>query len=130
MSNFMGRFMGGKKDSPAQSAKDRLKFVLVADRASLSPEELQNMQNEILAVIRKYARIEDSDVNLKFEQRDRESHLVADIPIKPQRAGEAGGNIHIETSITSDDSEDSNASDTNDSDDTSSDSDGGAESGD
>lgn len=105
MTNFMGRWIGKNKGDSAQSAKERLKFVLVADRTTLSPEELRNLQAEILEVLRKYARIEDEDINLTFEQRDRGSHLVADIPIKPQHAGERGGNIHIETSLVPADDE-------------------------
>lgn len=106
MSSFMSRLIGKGSSTPAQSAKDRLKFVLVADRTNLSPEDLRKMQNEILEVIRKYCRVKEEDVDLKVEQRDRESYLVADIPLSPPRPGEKGGSIRVETTlITEDDDE-------------------------
>jgi cell division topological specificity factor len=94
MGSFMDRLMG-RKPNPAQSAKDRLKLVLVTDRVSLSPEEMKSMQQEILEVIRKYVRVEESDIELKYEQRDRENFLVADIPLKG-KTGEVEGNVHLE----------------------------------
>jgi cell division topological specificity factor MinE len=100
MSSLWDRLFGGRKPAtPAQSAKDRLKFVLVADRTMLAPEDLNKMQSEILDVIRKYCRIREEDVELKFEQRDRESFLVADIPLSSPRPGEPGGSIRIETNM-------------------------------
>lgn len=99
MSNFMDRLIG-RKQNAAQSAKDRLKVVLVTDRAQLSPEDLRNMQHEILQVIQKYCRITESDIELKYEQRDRENYLVADIPLKPRSEDEAPGSVHLETSLS------------------------------
>jgi cell division topological specificity factor len=100
MTSLWDRLFGGRKPAtPAQSAKDRLKFVLVADRTMLTPEDLNKMQSEILEVIRKYCRIREEDVELKFEQRDRESFLVADIPLSSPRPGEPGGLIRIETNM-------------------------------
>lgn len=114
MSNFMDRLMGGnKKSSPAKSAKDRLKLVLVTDRASLSPEELANMQKEILDIIRKYCGVDEDDVNLKFEQRERDNYLVADIPLSKSPRG--GGSIRLETSLTSDEDEDGEEEDSDES---------------
>jgi cell division topological specificity factor len=98
MSNFMDRFMG-KRSAPAQSAKDRLKFVLVADRTTLSPEDLRQMQSEILEVIRKYCRVKEDEVEMKFEQRERENYLVADIPLRAGRDGESGGTVRVETTL-------------------------------
>lgn len=99
MSSFMERLMG-RKQKAAQSAKDRLKVVLVTDRAHLSPEDLKNMQHEILQVIQKYCRVSESDIELKYEQRDRDNFLVADIPLKPRVDGEKPGSVHLQTSLT------------------------------
>ena len=99
MSSFMDRLMG-RKPSPAQSAKERLKLVLVTDRTTISPEDLNNMQREILEIIRKYCRVNEDAVELKFEQRERENYLVADIPLAGNRFGEEAGAVHFETTIT------------------------------
>ena len=102
MSSFMDRLLG-RKPTPAQSAKDRLKFVLVTDRTTISPEDLRKMQDEILDVIRKYCRINEDAVDMKFEQRDRENYLVADIPLSSNRPDAPAGSVRIQTSITTSD---------------------------
>ena len=84
MSSFLARLLG-RRSSPAQFAKDRLKLVLVTDRTSILPEDLEKMQAEILAVIRKYCLVDEEAVNLKFEQRERDNFLVANIPIAGSR---------------------------------------------
>jgi len=99
MSSFLDR-LTGRKPTPAQSAKDRLKLVLVTDRTTISPEDLRKMQTEILDVIRKYCRINEDAVDMKFEQRDRENYLVADIPLTSGRPDEPVGSVRIQTSIT------------------------------
>ena len=98
MSNFIDRFMG-RKPSPAQSAKDRLKLVLVTDRTTISPEDLRKMQTEILQIIQKYCRVREEDVNMKFEQRERENYLVADIPLTSIRPDEKPGAVRLETTL-------------------------------
>lgn len=99
MGNLMERLMG-RRHNAAKSAKDRLKVVLVTDRTQISPEEMRNMQQEILQVIQKYCRIAQSDIDLKYEQRDRENYLVADILLKPRDEGEEASTIHLETSLS------------------------------
>jgi cell division topological specificity factor len=102
MSSFMDRFMG-RKPTPAEAAKDRLKFVLVTDRTTISPEDLRKMQSEILDVIRKYCRVNEDAVDMKFEQRDRENYLVADIPLSAGRPDDPAGTVRIQTAITTSD---------------------------
>lgn len=103
MSSFIDRFINRKPATAAQSAKDRLKFVLVTDRTTISPEELRKMQAEILDVIRKYCRINETDVEMKFEQRDRDNYLVADIPLASgHRSEQKGAYMRLETSLVID----------------------------
>jgi cell division topological specificity factor len=59
----------------------------VHDRLDLSPEKLHAMEEEILAVISKYVRIDRSNVEIMVEQRKRDSWLVADIPLAPDDGG-------------------------------------------
>ncbi len=110
MSSFIDRFINRKPATAAQSAKDRLKFVLVTDRTTISPEELKKMQAEILDVIRKYCRINETDVEMKFEQRDRDNYLVADIPLASgHRSEQKGAYMRLETSLVIDESPDAPA---------------------
>lgn len=107
MSNFFDRLIG-RKHSAASEAKDRLKFVLVTDRTSISPEDLRNMQREIIEVIKKYCRVSDDAVELKLEQRERENYLVADIPLTAnQERGEVAASVRLYTGVErADDAED------------------------
>jgi cell division topological specificity factor len=81
MSSLFERLKGKREPSSAEIAKERLKLVLVTDRSDLSPEKLEEMQHEIIDVIRRYIPIDDADVQIKLEQRDRKNYLVADIPL-------------------------------------------------
>src|SRR5690606_26654801 len=75
------RLLGRREQRSAKTAKERLQFVLVTDRSQLSPEQLRQMQAEILDVIRKYCRIDEGAVDMKVELRERMNYLVADIPL-------------------------------------------------
>lgn len=89
MTSLLGRFKGRREPTSAEIAKERLKLVLVSDRSDLAPEKLHEMQTAIIDVIKRYIRIDEMEVQIKFEQRDRKNYLVADIPLQRERAYEA-----------------------------------------
>lgn len=78
------------KSSSKDVAKERLKLILIHDRADLSPELLETIKGEILNVIAKYVEIDNSDVDVKLTRTNVEEGsspaLVANIPIKKMRA--------------------------------------------
>lgn len=82
MASFLDRLLGRKGPSSADMARERLKLVLVTDRSDLSPDKLEQMQGEIIDVIRRYLQIEEAEVNIKLEHRERKTYLVADIPLQ------------------------------------------------
>ncbi len=84
MNAFIDRLLR-RSNAPtsAQVAKDRLRFVLVHDRLDISPDRLEEMKDEIIAVISRYVRIDHSKVEITIEQRQRDNWLVADIPLAP-----------------------------------------------
>jgi len=69
-------------------AKDRLKLVLVSDRAGCSPEIMEQIKNDIIAVISRYIEIDLDGLDIKITQTESESSngsvpaLFANIPIK------------------------------------------------
>jgi cell division topological specificity factor len=78
-----------KKKSSSDVAKDRLKFVLVSDRATCSPEIMQRIRSDIIEVLSKYAEIDQDGLDIHFTQMDTEENdgktlpaLYANIPIK------------------------------------------------
>lgn len=82
-----------KKETSKDVAKERLKLVLVHDRASFSPQFLEMMKVEIIGVIRKYMDIDEEllDIQLTKTSSDDGGHmvpaLVANIPIRSMKSG-------------------------------------------
>lgn len=81
MTSLFDRLLGRRNSGSGSAAKERLQLVLVTDRSDLSPEKLQAMKDEIVAVISKYVNIARDKVEINVEQRQRDNWLVADIPL-------------------------------------------------
>ncbi len=85
----MGWFFNSKKKS-SQVAKDRLKLVLIYDRAgTTSNDDMINMiKRDIMQVISKYVEIDESEFAIDFKNVQNEeeegisSQLAMNIPIK------------------------------------------------
>lgn len=77
-----------KKKSSGSVAKDRLKLVLVSDRANCSPELMEQMKNDIINVLSKYVEIDLDGLDIKIQQTEMEGiegsvpALFANIPIR------------------------------------------------
>lgn len=89
MARFFDRMLGrDSKQTSANTAKERLQFILVHDRINLPPEQLQAMKEEILAVISKYVSVDSERVDIALQQRDRNDNLlVAEIPFSKAQQG-------------------------------------------
>ena len=80
-----------RKKSSGNVAKDRLKMVLVSDRANCSPEIMEQIKNDIINVLSKYVEIDIDGLDIKIEQTESESTngmvpaLFANIPIKDMK---------------------------------------------
>lgn len=81
--DLMGFF---SKKSSKDMAKERLKLILIHDRATVSPELLENIKEEIMNVISKYVEIDKDELEIKMTHADEEEGnspaLVANIPIR------------------------------------------------
>ncbi|WP_313756313.1 cell division topological specificity factor MinE [Tissierella sp.] len=80
--------MFGKKEEKSKNvAKERLKLVLVHDRADLSPKFLDMIKGDIIRVISQYADIDEEGLDIKLTRMKKDmdsstiSALVANIPI-------------------------------------------------
>ena len=77
-----------KKKSSSTVAKDRLRFILVSDRANCSPELMEQIKNDIINVISKYIEIDTDGLDIKITQTEIDGTnesvpaLFANIPIK------------------------------------------------
>ena len=80
-----------KSESSQDIAAQRLRLVLTHDRANISPGMLEVLKDEIIAVISKHLDIETDKVVVNFTEDNRETRLVADIPIHSARTRRAEG---------------------------------------
>lgn len=78
----------GKPKSSKDVAKERLKLVLIHDRANVSPQFLEMLKSEIIKVITNYMDVDESALDIQLTRTksdDGESivpALYANIPIK------------------------------------------------
>jgi len=73
-------FFTGK--SSGEVAKGRLHLVLAHDRTGLDGGKLQEMREEIAAVIAKYVPIDAEAVEIQIETRNRETQLTVSSSIQ------------------------------------------------
>ena len=76
-----------KKKTSSDLAKNRLKLLLVSDRANCTPELMEMIKNDIIMVISKYMVIDADGLDIQITQTDSEGDngsvpaLYANIPI-------------------------------------------------
>ena len=80
---FLSSLFGTNKTS--RIAKDRLQIVLMHDRSDISPEMMENLRRDIIAVIKNYVEIDESRIELDLEKENSSVALVANIPVMTVR---------------------------------------------
>ena len=75
------KLFGSKAPSSREVAKERLQLVLVHDRTDISPQILEAIKDDIIAVISKHVAIDRETVDIAFTQSRRQARLQADIPL-------------------------------------------------
>ncbi|MBT9140720.1 MAG: Cell division topological specificity factor [Dehalococcoidia bacterium] len=76
--------LAGKQDSK-DIAKERLRLVLVHDRASVSPEFMEQIKEEIIKVISKYMEIDTANTVINLHKTESMAVLEANLAIKAIR---------------------------------------------
>ncbi len=84
MNSFFDRLFH-KEPNSASQAKERLKLVLIHDRTDMAPGTLEEMKDELIAVISRYVDIDPGAVRIDMAQEGREQRLIADIPLRPPK---------------------------------------------
>ena len=82
-----------KKKTSSDIAKDRLKLVLISDRASCSPEIMERIKNDIINVLQKYVEIDQSGLDIKITQMDQEGEGEG------HRAGQRDVQPHVQVRL-------------------------------
>ncbi len=82
------KLFGRKKPaapSAGELARERLTLMLVHDRLKLTPDLLDRIKEELLAVISKYVEIDESGVDVELTHSEHSDKLVARMPVRRQR---------------------------------------------
>jgi cell division topological specificity factor len=88
--DFFKFFMGESKKSK-NVAKERLKLVLVHDRADCSQDFLDQIKGDLIKVISNYMDIDMNNMDIRMTRTKRDTDdtmipaLVANIPIKQMK---------------------------------------------
>lgn len=78
----------GKSRNSKDVAKERLKLVLIHDRANVSPQFLEMVKGEIIKVITNYMEIDESSLDIQLTRTKSDDGegmvpaLIANIPIR------------------------------------------------
>lgn len=78
----------GKSKNSKDVARERLKLVLIHDRANVSPQFLEMVKGEIIKVITHYMDVDESALDIQLTKTKSDDGegivpaLVANIPIK------------------------------------------------
>jgi cell division topological specificity factor len=81
MANFFERLFGRATASSANAAKERLQLVLIHDRTDISQAVMDQIKDEIIAVISKHVNIDRTGVDVNLSQINRQNKLVVNIPL-------------------------------------------------
>lgn len=63
-------------------AKERLRMVLISDRATVDPRFMESLTDRIVAVITEFMEIDDSGMDVRIEHKDNQVAFNASIPIR------------------------------------------------
>ena len=81
-------------------AKSRLKLVIAHDRASINPDMMTAMREEILDVVARYVEVNREEMEFSLSNDQRMTSLTANLPIRQiKRLGELQKQLQENKSI-------------------------------
>jgi cell division topological specificity factor len=80
--DFITRLFSRESPGSKSIAKERLRLVLVHDRANVSPQLLQLLRADLIQVISNYMEIDEENLDVSLEKYEDQVALVANIPVK------------------------------------------------
>ena len=83
-------------------AKSRLKLIIAHDRASINPDMMQAMREEILDVVARYVEVDREEMEFSLSNDQRMTSLTANLPIRQiRRIGELQEQVQENKSLDS-----------------------------
>ena len=78
----VARFFGKDNNISSKNiAKERLRLVLVHDRADIAGTVMEDLREDLIAVISKYMEIDNTALDVSLSREDGSVALIANIPI-------------------------------------------------
>ena len=85
---YLSRLFGKEAEPSSKSiAKERLRLVLVHDRVDMSETLMEDLRNDLIAVIGKYLEIDTSSLEVSLSKEDDGVALVANMPVLSVKRG-------------------------------------------
>ncbi|ACV64064.1 cell division topological specificity factor MinE [Desulfofarcimen acetoxidans DSM 771] len=84
MFEFIGKLFN-KESTSKNVAKERLRLVLIHDRASISPHLLHTLKGELISLISKYMEIDEDALEITLDSENDSVALVANIPVRSMK---------------------------------------------
>ena len=78
---ILGFFGQNVKDESKNTAVNRLRLVLMQDRTNLTPEIMNRMRAELIAVLSKYVELDKEALDLNIGQEGEQMALMLSIPV-------------------------------------------------
>jgi cell division topological specificity factor len=85
MWDFLSKLLRSTQQPSKQAAKERLRLVLIHDRAMVSPQLLELLKEDLISVISKYMDIDEKAMDINLAKMDDSVALVANIPVRSLR---------------------------------------------
>ncbi len=87
MFDLMNKLFGKDITCSKDVAKERLRLVLVHDRADTSPQFMEGLKDDMIKVISKYMDINEENMEVRFAHTADSVALIANIPVNNMKRG-------------------------------------------
>ena len=82
MRELLRWLLGLREANSKDTARNRLRLVLIQDRIELAPDKMEEMKREIWQVVSRYMVVEDDFVEFEVRRLDELIMLVSNIQVK------------------------------------------------
>lgn len=87
MLDVIMKMFGKDTKCSKEIARERLRLVLVHDRANVSPQFMEVLKDDMIKVISNYMEINEQEMEVNLTNTDTSVALVANIPVQRMKHG-------------------------------------------